>query len=266
MQSAIEMFEGLYNLRDANKFNIAVGFFQKYSAPAVESDSYGKFYCDIKLHYKDEESNDVSALNVPLFYIGGSNGALFFELVQGDELLVVFSDKTLENWKPSSGTVPQGIGNPVKDSINHAIAIPIISAHKAAEVLAEPVGSDITALRTTPGKTAEIGNGLNKMTVDDDEVNIVLEDGKKFSAGNGTDELVDLVDQFMTETIAAMSELVDLVSSSVLGGGNSVDLGGTASTGALFKIATPLATVESNVGTAKSNMETIQSSLGNIKA
>lgn len=182
-QAIIEAFEGLYNLRDSTKFNIAVGFFQKYSS--VESDSYGKFYCDIKLHYKDEESKDVSALNVPLFYLGGSNGALFFELVQGDELLVAFSDKTLENWKPTSGTVPQGIGNPVKDSINHAIAIPIISAHKAAGVISPPVNSAAVALRSKPGGKVEIGNG--------------------------TDELLNLLNDNLTDVITALKFLRDTI-------------------------------------------------------
>lgn len=224
-QAAVEMFEGLYNLRDANKFNFAVGFFQKYTVPAVESDSYGKFYCDIKLHYKDDESNDVSALNVPLFYIGGSNGALYFELVKGDELLVVFSDRTLENWKPTSGTIPQGIGNPVKDSINHAIAIPIISAHKAAEVIDPPVDSEAIALRSRPGGKVE--------------------------SGNGTDDVPKLLDQVITQ-------FIKLVDSTILGGSNPVDLGGTSSTGALFKI-------EGKLSDMKDDLDDIQTALGNIK-
>lgn len=225
MQAVIEAFEGLYNLRDASKFNFAVGFFQKYSVPAVESDSYGKFYCDIKLHYKDDESKDVSALAVPLFYIGGSNGALFFELIEGDELLVVFSDKTLENWKPTSGTVPQGIVNPVKDSINHAIAIPIISAHKAAEVIDPAVDSEAIALRSKPSGKVDVSNG--------------------------TDDVPALLDRTLTQ-------FIKLIDSTILGGSNSVDIGGTGSTGSLFKIEVKLATM-------KIDLTAIQTALGNIK-
>jgi len=73
----------------------------------------------------------------------------------------------------------------------------------------------------------------------------------KIVAGNGTDELLDLVDQILTE-------FLELVSSSNLGGGNAVDLGGTASTGTLFKITSSLAGIESN-------LTTIQTALGNIK-
>lgn len=221
VQAAVEMFEGLYDLRDANKFNVAVGFFQGYSSPAVESDSYGKFYCDIKLHYKDDESKDVSALNVPLFYIGGSNGALFFELVEGDELLVVFSDKTLENWKPTSGTVPQVNGNPVKDSINHAIAIPIISAHKADEVISPAVNSAAIALRSKPSG--------------------------KVDTGNGTDDVLNLLSDILAEAIKGFKYMRD--SSTYSNGGGPT--GPPSNASLLSPIITNLETAQTALGNIK---------------
>lgn len=103
-------------------------------------------------------------------------------------------------------------------------------------------------------------------TVDDDVLDINLTPGIKAKIGNSTAELLDLMDQFMAESIAVMSELIDLAGSSVLGGSNSVDLAGSSSTGTLVNIVTPLAAIESAVTASKVKLETIQTKLGTIKS
>ena len=198
-QAITEMFEGLYDLRDANKFNVSPGYFQSYSS--VDYDPYGKFYCNVKLHNKEEDENDISLVNVPLFYIGGANGALFFELIKGDRLMVFFSDRSLENWKPISDDVPQALGNPVKDSINHAIAIPIISAHKAAEVIDPPVNSAAIALRSKPSGKVDVSNG--------------------------TDDAVSLLNDSFTEVIKGLKFVRDTITFSNGGGPTGPPSNGT---------------------------------------
>jgi len=170
-QEIRESFEGLYDQRDHSKYNIALGFFQSY-ATGNEADTTGKRFCDLKLHVKDENGDDVSALSVPMMYMGSSQFILDFELVKGDQVLVLFSDQTLEYWKTPTGTAPQTNTNPVKDSFNHALAIPISTTHESNLVSATPVDSTAVGLR------AKVGN--------------------KIELGNGTVELLDLIDQLLT--------------------------------------------------------------------
>ena len=126
--------EGMFDMRDQNKFNISLGFFQSYSS-GVESDTTGKRFCDLKLHTQDANGDDIDALNVPLLYPGTRAMPFDTTLIPGDELLVLFSDRTIEQWKATSGTMPQDIRNPVKDSVNHAIAFPVVSHHYINEIV-----------------------------------------------------------------------------------------------------------------------------------
>jgi hypothetical protein len=225
IQELTEAIESIFDLRDDNKFNIAIGFFQKYNTNA-EADTTGKRFCDAKLHYKSQdESKDISVLGIPLMYIGSKNHIIDFELTSGDELLIFFSDRSLEQWKTAAGTSPQKLSNPVKDSVNHAMAIPVCSVHNANLVSDTPVDSNAIGLRAKPGKKIEIGDGTN--------------------------EVIDLFDQFLTE-------MKTLVSNSILGGANSVDAVGSSSTGTLSLIVSQLASVESNI-------TAIQTALANIK-
>jgi len=80
--------------------------------------------------------------------------------------------------------------------------------------------------------------------------------GGKHAIGNKDtgNELLDLVDK-------TLDEFIKLVDSSLLGGSNSVDLGGTASTGTMFKIAAGLATMKTDLEGIKTKLDTIK---GNI--
>ena len=73
--------------------------------------------------------------------------------------------------------------------------------------------------------------------------------GKKISLGDGTNELLDLMDQIIDEVIT-------LVSATNLNG--TVDLGGAASTGTLFKITAGLTGIENALNTIKTKLGTIK--------
>ncbi len=158
-QEFIEAFEGLFNTIDQNKYNIAMGFFQNYAT--VDSDASGVRYCDLKLHYKDADSNDIPITGVPLMYFGNQKFILDFELSSGDELLVLFTDRTLEDWKAASAIVPQLMTNPVKDSLNHAIAIPVCTAHYASTITTSALDSTVGArVGVQTGKKVQIGTDV----------------------------------------------------------------------------------------------------------
>lgn len=225
-------FDAMYRLREANKYKILFGYFQDYAKPQQQSDSEGKRFCDLKLYTKDPDSNDISVLGVPLAYIGSKNNMIDFKLNKGDELIVLFSDKSLGQWKEASGTEPQLVTDPVRDSKNHALAIPIVTTHYSSDVITVPVDDDAIGLRTKPGKKIEIGDGVN--------------------------EVLDLFDQFLTE-------MKTLVGSSVFGSTdgttatqNFVDGVGSSSTGQLGLVVVQLKSVEDSI-------TAIQTALANLK-
>ncbi|MBU2645880.1 hypothetical protein KKI24_14320 [bacterium] len=124
-QEFTEAFESISKTADRVRYNISLGFFQKYAS--LEYDTSGKRFCDLKLHYKTQDGEDIAAINVPLLYPGSKLFVEDWKLTAGDELIVLFSDRSLEQWL--SGATPQKLSNTVKDSINHAFAIPVVSHH-----------------------------------------------------------------------------------------------------------------------------------------
>lgn len=169
LEEISESIESIIRLNALNKYNIALGYFQDYSS--VDVDPSGTRFCDIKLHYKDENGEDIGALDVPLFYIGNGNTVDDFALEQGSELAVFFSDHSLERWV--SGVEPQDLPNKVRDSKNHAFAIPISTHHTFPDIV-----------------TAAIDSSVGRR--------ILVKAGKKIQIGNGTIELLDLIDQLLT--------------------------------------------------------------------
>ncbi len=156
-------FDAMLAIREANKYKVSFGYFQAYTNPTPQSDSEGKRFCDLKLYAKDPDTNDVSCLGVPLAYFGNKNGMNDFKLQPGDELIVLFSDRSLAQWKEESGTEPQSLTDPVRDSKNHAIAIPVVTTHYASEVITVPVDDNALGVRVRPGKKIEIGDGTNEV-------------------------------------------------------------------------------------------------------
>lgn len=177
MEEELEELSDLtFKVNSANKFNVALGFFQSYAD--AEADSSGKRFCNVKLHYKDNESNDIDNLLVPMAYIGTKRTVYDFELEQGDEMLILYSDRSLEQWKDTTGTEPQVLENPVKDSINHAIAVPIVSHH-------------FVNLITTAAIPSDVGGRLG------------VKSGDKIQVGNDAVDLLKIVYDMLTELAAA---------------------------------------------------------------
>lgn len=146
-----EAVRALINTQDKAKYNISLGFFNGYST--VIQDNSGLRYCNLKLHNKTADSQDINLFEVPLFFPGCKNTVFDFQLVTGDELMVFFSDRSLEQWKDSME--PQQLKNPVKDSINHAFCFPISSHHTYNE-LNLPVNTHVK-IPLTSGKKIQIG-------------------------------------------------------------------------------------------------------------
>lgn len=166
-----EAVESVIRLNDLNKYNVSLGFFNGYSTEEV--DPSGSRFADIKLHYRDSNGDEITAVSVPIMYQGNKNTVDDFELTSGDELLVLFSDRTLEQWTQLGDTVPQDISNKVKDSLNHALCIPISTHHSLPDITSEPIDSSV-------GRR------------------IIVKSGKKIQIGNDTDELLALFDQVLT--------------------------------------------------------------------
>lgn len=204
---------------DRNKFNVAMGFFQEYVT--TESDSSGKRFCYAKLHYKDSESKDIDIVKVPLLYIGTPRVVFDHALQKDDDLLILFSDRSLEQWKDSTGTEPQKLENPVKDSINHSIAIPVVS-HKYV--------NDIT----TTDLPGDVGGRVG------------VKSGSKIQIGNDTVDLLKSIYDSMTEIVNALKFLRDTITFTNGGGAT-----GPPTNAALL---TPIIT---NIETLKTGLEDI---------
>lgn len=167
-QEITDAVEAIFNLNDQNKYNISLGYFQQYSSEEV--DTSGTRFANVKLAYRDANGDEISALSVPIMFQGNKDTVDDFKLTNGDELLVLFSDRTLEQWKTS--TSPQTLSNKVKDSLNHALCIPINTHHTFNDIAA-------VAIDSTVGRR------------------ILVKSGKKIQIGNETDELLKLMDRFI---------------------------------------------------------------------
>jgi len=123
IEEITDAIESILDTREKTKYNIALGFFDGYAS--VDADSTGKRFCNVKLHYKDGNNQDIFRPAVPILFPGSKAMPFDFKLASGDEMIVLFSDRTLDQWKNSG--IPQKLKNTVKDSVNHAFAIPVIS-------------------------------------------------------------------------------------------------------------------------------------------
>jgi len=163
--------ESIIKLDDTNKYNVSLGFFNGYSTEDV--DSSGSRFANLKLHYRDLNGDEITAVSVPIMYQGNKETVDDFKLTSGDELLVLFTDRTLEQWTQKQGTVPQKINNKVKDSLNHALCIPISTHHS-------------------------LKPGITSLPIDSTVARrIIVTSGKKIQIGNDTDELLKIMHQFL---------------------------------------------------------------------
>ena len=116
--------------------------------------------------------------NVPLVMPRGSVSSLTIRIVKGDGVMLVFSERALDLWLSKGGE--QEPGDRRRFDLSDAIAVPGLFPFAAGS----PAEEDATVLR----------DGLVKVKLKSDKVAI----GK-----DGGDELLDLLDQFLTKMIAA---------------------------------------------------------------
>lgn len=93
----------------------------------IESYDYKKKQAKVKPLIKQEfeggEKLDYPVIaNVPVIFPGSSDFILHYPLKKGDGVLLIFSERSLENWLSSRGTAETGDGR--KFSLSDAIAIP----------------------------------------------------------------------------------------------------------------------------------------------
>lgn len=152
--------KAIINNVDGIKYNIAMGYFQGYATS--EQDSSDSRFVDIKLHYKNKSGVDIDAIGVPVVYSGNENTVGDFALTSDSLLLVLFSDRTLEQW--ISSTEPQALNDKVKDSKNHAFAIPISTHHSIADITSLAIDSTVGYRRMVKsGKKIQIGNDVDEL-------------------------------------------------------------------------------------------------------
>ena len=155
-----EAIKALIDTQINAKFNIAFGFFQSY-APTTQ-DTSSLRYCNLKLHYKTVNSQDINLLEVPILYPGSKNSVDDWSLVVGDELIVLFSDRSLEQWNPLIATESQTLNNPVRDSINHGFCIPINSHHNDFMKVLPPDATVGRRVLVKSPKKVQVGNGVDE--------------------------------------------------------------------------------------------------------
>lgn len=158
-----EAVESIIERIEKNKYYNAICFFQDYTK--VESDKSGKRFCQVKLQNKDSNAADISIEDVPIMYPGSKKASFQDDLVAGDEMMLFFSDVSIEEWEDSGSAGPQIIRNPVRNQRSNAYAMPV-STHHMIENLNLPVNAH-TKIALAPGKKIQIGQldpiSLNKV-------------------------------------------------------------------------------------------------------
>lgn len=110
-------------------FKIKLGSFVKYSA----TDTFGRF-ADIQLYNSDKTPDDLPLVptiieNVPLYHYGTRSAQTDFDLVLGDEMLIMFIDDSTDEWRVPGGNIPKFSEREDKHSIDFSIAFPISTFH-----------------------------------------------------------------------------------------------------------------------------------------
>ncbi|MEL6180958.1 MAG: Gp138 family membrane-puncturing spike protein [Myxococcota bacterium] len=141
--------------------------------------------------------------NIPVLWPQGGGMALTFPLKPGDYVLLVFCDRSIDEWMQFGGTDVQP-QSPQRFDINDPIAIaginPFNSALKSANatdmVLGEDEGSNPKQLRIGP-EGISLGNGETQIGVTSDG-KLVLGESETVAPNLGPAELVSIVDRLVT--------------------------------------------------------------------
>jgi hypothetical protein len=139
--------------------------------------------------YETGEEVQLPIINqVPIVYPSGMGGkcSITFPLTAGDSVFLIFSERSLDNWKQKGGVVDPV--DPRKFNLTDAVAIP------GANPFTSP-------LKVDPANLV-ISNG---------ETQIILEPSGMVKFTNGTNELVDLISQTLYQLSIAQTAVGPLL-------------------------------------------------------
>lgn len=161
---------------------------------------------EVEIQFFRRLPNDQTAkypllVDCPYFVLNGGGSYIDMPIEKGDYCLILFNDRNIDEWW---------------DTAN-------ISA--PADTRKHDISDGIALVGINPKPKA--------LELDGNAVRILVKSGIKISIGNGTDELLSLFDDLLTELQ------------------KSVDLAGAASTGTLFKINPALAVIQSKLSNLK---------------
>lgn len=144
-------------------------------------------------------------LDCPVIFLGGSAGALTFPVTPGDECLVLFNDRDIDNWfKGSSGS---------------AVATPRLHSFSDGVIIVG-VRSTANSLQDFNSTEAELKYGTTKIKVGADKMTLTVQAGVtveidnlgKLKITNATGEfiasLLDMLTTAITNTILGPQPLV----------------------------------------------------------
>lgn len=157
-------------------------------------------------YYEAENVTDLPVIQrVPLVEPRTASAFISLPVSKGDPVLMVFSDRALENWIKSDGAVPV---EPL-DTRSH----------------------DLTDAFAILGGWPEAMSG-NRPGANPNDLDIQVESGVKILIGNGADELLDILDQFIDlfeETMAGLFKTYQTHGHSGSGAGPPSDAAGWVS-------------------------------------
>ncbi len=145
--------------------------------------------------------------DAPVIFLGGGTGALTFPVAQGDECLVLFNDRDLDNWFQGSS------GAAVATSRLHSFSdgIILVGLRSLPNVLAS-FSEDAIELRTLSGNAkVAIANDGSNVKVTAPTITLEVNSAGKLKITNGTGEFVAaLVAALQGATAGGFPLVIDL--------------------------------------------------------
>lgn len=140
-------------------------------------------------YVKDEEVVDLPIINnVPVAFPRAGDSAITFPLKQGDSVLLVFAERSLDKWLTEGGEVSPD--DPRTHDLADAIAIPGVYPKTSSLV---GIDTENLVIRKGNGTMATFKDDAIELKSVSGQI-LICKDGK-VSLGNGVVELLDLLDQ-----------------------------------------------------------------------
>lgn len=157
----------------------------------------------IKRKYSDGKTVDLPIINgVPVSFPRAKDFLIHFDLTPGDFGILVFSERSLDNWKDKGGVV--SADDPRKFNLSDAFFIPGASPTATPATLLGPAG----ALEIVNKTASIIMDQEGKIEAKNSGGILSMDKGGKFKLTNNTNELIsllsDLTNILATTTVNTM--------------------------------------------------------------